>query len=128
MEANMYRSLRRRRGSGGKTGTGTSPAPRQPRKATMKSRDGRKTSRTRSPGRKRGSLDDDDDDDDEEEARERHHRLPPFSAPTMRGVRLSWIEGMWEFVQPALQWCLGWMMGSPQQPLGNGHGAIPCLL
>lgn len=40
---------RLRRGSGGYTGTGTSPARKQARKATMKSRDGRYTSSMRSP-------------------------------------------------------------------------------
>jgi hypothetical protein len=49
MDVNMYRSLFKRRGSGGKTGTGIKPAIRQARKARVKSREGRKTRRTRSP-------------------------------------------------------------------------------
>jgi hypothetical protein len=49
MLANVFRSLLCRRGSGGKTGTGTTPAIRQAKKARTKSREGRKTRRTRSP-------------------------------------------------------------------------------
>jgi len=60
MEVNILRSLFKRRGSGGKTGTGTKPAMRQARKAIVKSREGRKTRITQSPFRtgvgKRGAV------------------------------------------------------------------------
>jgi len=79
MEVNMYRSLFKRRGSGGKTGTGIKPAMRQARKAMVKSREGRKTRRTRSPfwnRRGRGGFLTREDVEEEEDEAEGGGRSP----------------------------------------------------